>query len=317
MFDEFTLIEKLLSRSRSLRHQGVLIIPPGDDAALISAIDRPVVTTDTHREGIHFRTDWQTYEEIGKKVVAVTLSDLAASFATPIALFVNLALPASISEEEVLSLYNGIYEALDQYGCALGGGNISQAGELALDMFAIGNCYSRYYPARSGAKPGDGVYVSGPVGSARGGLISLLHDDPDFPELIHAFKFSKARFDAAKILHDHKVQCVMDLSDGLLGDVTHMAKASSVTITLDPDLLPFSKELIALARKYNQIPEKLAFQGGEEYELVFTCTPEVFSQIQKKLPSAFPVGSVSRFKGTHVVQPFSDISSYQHGKKSY
>jgi thiamine-monophosphate kinase len=317
MVDEFDLIEKLLSRSRRLKHQGALIIPPGDDAALLSSIARPVITTDTHREGVHFRTEWQRHQEIGKKAVVITLSDLAASFATPVALFVNLSLPGHVTLENADALYDGIFEALDQYGCALGGGNISRAGELSLDMFAIGDCYSGYYPARSGARSGDGLYVSGPIGKAKAGLLALIHNDPDFPELVRAFKFPEARFDAAKILYAHGVRCVMDLSDGLIGDASHMARASSVTITLDPAALRLPPELTLFSRKYNLSPEKVAFEGGEEYELLFTCTPDVFARIENQLPSAFQVGIAAPFSETYLIQPFPEISSFQHGKKSY
>ena len=315
MIHEFDLIRKLLARARHLKHQEALIIPPGDDAALLSTILRPVVTTDTQREGVHFRTEWQTFYEIGKKAVSVTLSDLAASFAAPVALFVNLSLPEHIELPDVEALYGGIFEALDQYRCALGGGNISRASELSLDLFAIGDCRSDYYPARSGARPGEGVYVSGPIGKARAGLLSLQYKDSGFPELIKAFKFPEARFDAAEILHAHGVRCVMDLSDGLIGDTAQMALASGVTITLFPGLLHLPPELIRFSHKYGLIPEQVAFEGGEEYELLFTCSPVQFEKIGGLLLTAFQIGSVAPFAGTHLIQPFPGLSSFQHGRQ--
>lgn len=314
--NEFDLIEKLLISSHSITHPSGLIIPPGDDACLLASLKRPVITTDTQREGVHFRKEWQTYEEIGKKAVAITLSDLAASFATPVAVFINLSLPKTISEDAIKKMYTGIADALDIYGCVLGGGNIASAKELSLDLFAIGESYSEIYPARSLVLPGEGVYVSGPVGNARAGLFSLMHNDPAFPELIHAFKYPSARFNAARILFDNHIQCVTDISDGLLGDITHIAKASGVSIEIDLSHAPFSEQFLAFSTKYNENPQKIALQGGEDYELIFTCMPEAFDQIKKQLPLAFKVGAVKKFTGTHVIQPFLDIASFQHGKNS-
>jgi len=314
--DEFDLIEKLLLSSKSINCQSALVIPPGDDASLLSSLARPTITTDTQREGVHFRKEWQTYEEIGEKAVSVTLSDLAASFATPVAVFVNLSLTETISEDAVKTIYKGMAAALDRYGCALGGGNVSRAKELSLDLFAIGESYSTVYPARTQALPGEGIYISGPVGKARAGLFSLMRNDPDFPELIHAFKHPVARFDAARILFENQIKCVMDISDGLLGDITHIARASGVTVELDLSQASFSEQFFAFSKKYNQIPEKMALQGGEDYELMFTCRPETFDQIKKKLPEAFKAGHVKEFMGTSVIQPFPDIFSFQHGKNS-
>lgn len=121
--DEFGLIEKLLHPTVTFPNAASpLIVPPGDDACLLSPLSRPVISTDTQKEGIHFRLDWQTAEEIGRKAVSVTLSDLAASYARPVSLFINLSIPPYIAETFLVELYQGIQEALGQYDCSLGGG---------------------------------------------------------------------------------------------------------------------------------------------------------------------------------------------------
>ena len=314
--DEFGLITQLLHRF-SAHNPHACLVPPGDDAAALISLAHPVITTDTQREGVHFRTDWQTFEEIGEKAVAVTLSDLAASYADPIALFINLALPETVSEQDVTILYQGIYQALKRYHCALGGGNISRARELGLDLFAIGECYSETYPTRSSARNGENVYVTGPIGFARAGLLCLMKGDGESPELVQAFKHPRARFDAARVLYDHHIRCVMDISDGLLGDVAHIAQAAKVTIRLDMTQMVFPPHLAAFAERHQTLPEKLALQGGEDYELIFTCMPHTFNQIKKILPSAFQVGTVEPFSGAHVIPPFEGSPSFQHGEKSY
>ena len=314
--DEFGLIKQLLHRFYA-DNRNVCLVPPGDDAAALISLAHPVITTDTQREGVHFRTDWQTFEEIGEKAVSVTLSDLAASYAYPMALFINLSLPETVSEQDVTTLYQGIHQALKRYNCALGGGNISRAKELGLDLFAIGECYSESYPTRSSAREGENVYVTGPIGLARAGLLCLSKGDPDYPALVHAFKHPSARFDAARILYNHHIRCVMDISDGLLGDVAHIAEAATVTIRLDLPQMVFPPQLTAFSKRYQTLPERLALQGGEDYELIFTCMPHTFNQIKKNLPSAFQVGTVEAFSGTHVIPPFEGSPSFQHGEKSY
>ena len=315
--DEFGLIEKLLQpTAASADTASPLIVPPGDDACLLSPLYRPVVSTDTQKEGIHFRLDWQTPEEIGRKAVSVTLSDLAASYARPVSLFVNLGIPPYISESFIVELYKGMREALRQYDCTLGGGNISSGGELSLDLFAIGEGEKEGFPTRSGAKPGFGLYVTGPLGLARAGLETLKRNDPDFPRLVQRFKAPKARFDAAGILAAHGVPCVMDISDGLSGDARHIAKASHITIELDVGGLIHEEALLSFCEKYDRRPEELALAGGEDYELLFTCPPDTFNSLKKSLPYAARVGRCLAFQGRDIIGRESGVPSYRHGDKN-
>lgn len=308
--NEFQLIEKLI---KNCRQTSFIKIPPGDDSCLLSELKRPVITTDTQRENVHFRIDWQTPFEIGYKSVIVTLSDLAASYANPVCLFVNLSLPQYISEKTVEFIYEGIQNALDEYNCALGGGNTSQSNQLALDLFAIGECYSDFYPKRSNARPGDGLYVCGPIGHAKAGLSSLFQKTENFPELLQAFKCPKARFREAEILHKNNIKCVMDISDGLYGDANHIAQSSGITIHLNLDNLKFSPAFISFCETYGLAPERMAIEGGEDYALLFSCSPDTFNTIKKQIPDAFQVGTCLKFNGKSVIQPFPDVSSYQHG----
>jgi thiamine-monophosphate kinase len=311
--DEFKLIEKLLHSSQKVTSlAGAIRVPAGDDACLLTSLSFPVVTTDTQKEDVHFKREWQTPEEIGQKAVAVTLSDLAASYARPVSLFINLSLPPTVSTQFIEAMYRGITDALEHYQCALGGGNVSKGKEFSVDLFAIGEGSGDIFPKRSGAKPGFGVYVTGPLGLARGGLEALLANDADFPNLVRSFKAPQARFDAANILAVHGVSCVMDVSDGLSGDASHMAKASGITISLNLDNVTFDKELAAFCRKYNQSPMEMALAGGEDYELLFACPPDTFHLIQKELPESYQVGTCLAFQKMHVLHPEMGLSSFQH-----
>ena len=121
--DEFGLIDKLLEHvpADNRNRPGIRVLP-GDDAALLHAIKNPVITTDTQKEDVHFRLNWQSPEAVGMKAVSVTLSDLAASYAKPISLFINLSLPKSVSNGIAEELYRGMNVSLKAYGCTIGGG---------------------------------------------------------------------------------------------------------------------------------------------------------------------------------------------------
>ncbi|MBT7085972.1 MAG: thiamine-phosphate kinase [Desulfobacterales bacterium] len=309
--NEFALIEKLLE-SFNLKPGSVLKVPPGDDACLLSPLTKPVITTDTQKEGVHFRLDWQTPEEVGYKAVVITLSDLAASYAIPISIFINLTLPGSVSDKTINKFYIGIQKAIAEYSCTLGGGNISRGAKFSIDLFAIGEGNS-IFPQRSFALEGEGLYSTGPLGLANAGLDSLLRDDLSFKTLIDKFKSPKARFDAAFILAEHNVLCVMDISDGLAGDAEHIAKASEVSIKFSPEKFIINQDLASYCLKYNLSPVELIFKGGEDYELLFTCSQDTFTKINKKIPASFQVGSCTPFSGKYLSNLPSGISSFQHG----
>ena len=313
MKNEFSIIKKIITNSEknTINHPSV-IIPPGDDASLLTALKRPVISTDTQRENVHFKLNWSNPEEIGFKAVVVTLSDLAASYAKPVALFINLGIPTYISEDFIESLYIGINNALKTYNCALGGGNISSSKELSIDLFAIGNGDSKIFPARSNAKEGHGLYVTGQIGLARAGLDSLLQNRNELLSIRQFFKNPKARFDASKILKSHNVSCVMDVSDGVAGDAEHIAVASDLSIEFILKSKDLSNKLINYCQNYNLSDVEMALAGGEDYELLFTCPHEVFEKIEVALPEAFKIGVCLPFTGVHILNRPEKHSSFRH-----
>ena len=314
--DEFGLIEKLMKGNiKPLSGRSRLIVPPGDDTCLLENISRPVITTDTQREGVHFNFAWQTPEEVGHKAVEITLSDLAAAYAEPVCIFINLGLPPYISDKTVLAVYDGVYAALNHHQCEMGGGNIAGADRLSLDIFAVGEAHADIFPTRRTAKAGYGIYATGPLGLSRAGLWALMKKDLLHTVLINNFKQPKARFDAARVLADHGVDCVMDISDGLYGDATHIAEASGISIRLDVKTETIASELTAFCQKYGVSAEDMALAGGEDYELLFACPPDVFEKIRNLLPDAFQVGDCLPFAGDPIITPAPKLSSFQHGAK--
>ncbi len=311
--DEFGLIRKLVAPALRLPLDAELIVPPGDDAARLETLSLPVITTDTQREGTHFRSEWLSPETVGERAVEVTLSDLAASYARPVSLFVNLGLPPTMPESTVRRVYQGLYTALERHRCLLGGGNIAQADKLALDLFAVGEGRRDIFPRRSAAEPGDNLYTTGPLGLARCGLAALLKDDHRFPSLVQRFRHPRARFDAATVLAEHDVRCVMDLSDGLAGDAAHIARAAKLSIELWPGDSVDNDELKRFCKAFALDPEEEVLAGGEDYELLFCCRPERFNAIRAHIPLAHSVGRVMPFSGRYLLGVPANVRSFSHG----
>jgi thiamine-monophosphate kinase len=321
--DEFGLIGKILApadTSGSIApresESSIIEIPAGDDAALLRAIAHPVITTDCQKENIHFRLDWMSPDVIGERAVEVTFSDLAASCAKPLALFVNVSIPPHLPESVIVSIYEGIKAALARHNAILGGGNVSSGSELSLDLFAVGQSRPEIFPLRSNALPGDGLYVTGPLGLARAGLECLEHNDAGLPALIEKFTSPRARFDAARILAENGVRCIMDISDGLAGDAGHMATASGISIEFDTAGFRVPPDLAAFCRKYDRSHHQMMLSGGDDYELLFTCRPDRFPRISDLLPDAFPVGRCLAFTGRSIVNLDDGIRSFIHGAKT-
>jgi thiamine-monophosphate kinase len=206
-----------------------------DDVAQVAGA---VVTQDALVEGVHFRLDWITFRDLGFRAAAVNLSDLAAAGATPDGLVVSLGAPEDTRLEDVLELYEGIAEA----GVAVVGGDTTKAGSLVLSVTAIGR--SGRVPGRSGARPGDLLVVTGPLGAAGAAFRRGAHARPPL------------RLEEGRSLARH-AHAMLDISDGIARDAGHLAGRSRCRVAIDLDRVP----LAAGAE-----PGDLAF--GEDYELL-------------------------------------------------
>ncbi|MFP4040763.1 MAG: thiamine-phosphate kinase [Desulfosudaceae bacterium] len=312
--DEFELIAQLLSEAPPDEGRPpVFEVPPGDDAAVLKEGLKPVITTDAHIQGIHFNFDWQTPEEAGYKAAVSALSDLAASYARPVAMFVNLTLPPAEPGSLARMLYRGLNRALREYDCALGGGNLAAGGEVSLNLFIVGQKESGLYPARANARPGQGLYSTGRLGMARAGLELLRHGRNEPAELLAAFKYPRARFDEAAVLAENGVDCVIDISDGLAGDAAHIARAAGVTMAMDLSAAVYDPLLLDYCGRSGLSPEIMVLKGGEDYELLFTCEPERFETIRQRLPRACRVGRCESFTGRELTNIPIGLRSFQHG----
>ena len=228
-----------------------------DDAARLPG--GLVVTQDALVEGVHFRLDRTSWRDLGYKAAAVNLSDLAASAAEPEGLVVTLALPPEIDAECVLELYRGMAEA----GVPVIGGDTSSAPSVFLSVTALGR--SGRVPGRGGAKPGDLLCVTGPLGASAAGYL-CLEAGIESP-LVAAHLRPPLRLAEGRRLGAH-AHALLDLSDGLAVDAGHIARRSGVRCVIELERVPVAEGVPQLAARLGHDPYELACGFGEDYELL-------------------------------------------------
>ena len=255
-----------------------VVIGPGDDAAVIrperGAFD--VVTTDAQVEGVHFDRRFVPPDAIGHRALAVNLSDLAAMGATPRAALLSLALPPSLDVADFEQLIDGVLTMAASHHVTLVGGNITQtSGPLMVDITAIGSAKPRRILTRSGARPGDEVYVTGTLGEAAIGLQRLQRGeggtDLTSGSCVVRYLRPQPRVRAGMLLgRNRAASSCMDVSDGLADCVRQVAEASGVGITLDASMIPVSAEVREAQGRRGRDHLEPALSGGDDYELFFT-----------------------------------------------
>ncbi len=220
----------------------------GDDAAVLAVPDgRVVATTDFLLEGRHFRRDWSSATDVGHKAAARSLADLAAMGAEPSALLVALAAPAELPVGWARELAQGLAAECARGGASVIGGDTARAGSVILAVTGLGDLAGRAPVLRSGAAPGDLVAVAGPLGPAAAGL-ALLTAGLDHDALVAAHLRPAPPYDAGPEAADLGATAMIDISDGLLADLGHVAVASGVRIDLAGEALRPGEALLTAAR---------------------------------------------------------------------
>lgn len=270
---EFELITRYFDRVTSSRRDVEKGI--GDDCALLTLPEKQTlaISTDTLVEGVHFLRDIHP-ADLGYKALAVNLSDLAAMGADPAWLTLALTLP-SVDEAWLKAFSDSLFELLDYYDMQLIGGDTTR-GPLSLTLGIHGLIPQGRALKRSGARPGDWIYVTGTLGDSAAGLALLQHrikiDDPVIHEaLIKRHLRPMPRILQGQALRD-LASAAIDISDGLISDVRHILRASGCGARLNLEALPLSEVM-----KQHFEPDQLlswALSGGEDYELCFTV-PEI------------------------------------------
>ncbi len=287
---EFRLVE-LLSRiagegqdKQSARRQQ-LIIGIGDDAAawrndaLIN-----LATVDCLTQDVHFRLDTTTWNELGWKALAISLSDIAAMGGVPKYALVSLGLPGDTEVDDVADLYRGIIELGQKFGVVIIGGNISDATIVFINTTVLGNAIEQdKILTRSAARAGDRIAVTGNLGAAAAGMEMLKQQMSFEPEaatsLRQAFLQPCPRIAEGQLLAEQGVKAAIDISDGLIADLSHLCRASQVGARIDIDRLPINP---AVKNSFGDRSLEMALSGGEDYELLFTASTGVIDIVKTR-----------------------------------
>jgi thiamine-monophosphate kinase len=288
---EFGLIAAIAAR---LPPGDAAVVGIGDDAAVLAApAGRPVATMDLLVEGRHFRRDWSAPVEVGGKAAARNLADVAAMGAAPVALLVGLAAPGDLPLAWAEGLVDGLAAESARAGAAVVGGDVSSADTIMIAITALGELAGRAPVTRAGARPGDVLAVAGVLGHSAAGLALLTAGLAEPASLVAAHRWPRPVYEAGPEAADLGATSMIDISDGLVADLGHVARASRTGISVDtarlapgPDLLAAAAAL-APASRQGQVaggapagaaavfapPLSWMLTGGEDHALAATFPP--------------------------------------------
>ncbi|HEX8997397.1 MAG TPA: thiamine-phosphate kinase [Ktedonobacterales bacterium] len=279
---EFPLIARLTA---GLETRTDVALGVGDDAAALDlgADQLLLATCDAQVEGTHFLPSVATPEEIGYKALAVNLSDIAAMGGEPLWALVSLIAPPALDVAVVDGVYTGLRALARRFNVALVGGNVaSTPGPLILDITALGRVPRERMLTRAGARPGDQLLVTGRLGAAVAALLAYTAapEGADLPaealsEARHAMVTPEPRVrEGMALAASGQVTAMLDVSDGLSGDLSHICERSGVGAIVDLAALPVDASTRALAQALGRDPQRLALSSGDDYELLFAVRPE-------------------------------------------
>src|SRR5437016_785607 len=323
--NEFEFIRNLREQTRSRHHSARVINGIGDDASVLTqrASRDLIVTTDLIVEGVDFYRDRTSARMLGHKALAVSLSDIAAMGARPLWSLLSIGMPAETWRDKFKNeFYKGYFALADQYGVTLSGGDVSETKTgIVIDSIVIGEVVSGAAVLRSGARPGDQIFVTGTLGGAAAGLKLIemgarvsepradrgpqagsplgvvdatgsLPADENTPrsetEAIETLLLRQLRPQPRVgwgiVLGEELLASTMiDISDGLSSDLAHLCRESNVGALIQSAQLPIDKDVIKLCGRRALDPLALALHGGEDFELLFTVHPEHAARLPKRV----------------------------------
>ena len=257
-----------------------IVLGLGDDCAVLKSSPKNLLlfTTDSLMEKVHFDLSYFTWEDVGIKAMAANVSDIAAMGGLPLAAVVSLGLPKKMEVLDTLNLYSGMDKMAQRFGFSIVGGDIFLLDKVVISVALLGEVEPKFLKKRSGAKIGDSICVTGDLGESQAGL-----------ELLQSYKKDKSAFgrpfnkevfgkhlrpvprlnESRELVRKLKINSMIDISDGLLGDLYHILEESKVGARLFEDKIPISKKVLKLSLFLKQKPLDYALYSGEEYELLF------------------------------------------------
>ena len=266
--------ERIARWTKRLKTGKDLVLGVGDDAALFAPPKgmQLAATCDLLVEDVHFRHTTIPATDLGYKSLAVSLSDLAAMGAKPWMALLSLAIPKSMDANYVDDFYKGLRRLADRSGCLIAGGDTTGSmGPMLIDIFLLGLLPTGKALRRDGARVGDSLWVCGSLGLSRAGLEILENKLPPSPVLVKAHRRPTAHLTAGSaLLNSGRCTSCIDVSDGLLGDLAHLAERSGVGFEIERGALPIPAILKYFAKNQGKNPLDYVLHGGEDYALLFT-----------------------------------------------
>lgn len=318
---EFGLINHLTENIKLQNKSSKLGV--GDDAAVLEFKSKQtLVTTDMLVEGVHFDLLYTPFKHLGYKAVVVNLSDIYAMNGTPTQITVSLAVSNRISVEALEELYEGMLLACEIYGVDLiGGDTTSSLSGLIISITAIGEADKKEVVTRKGAKENDLICVSGDLGGAFMGLQLLEREkkvyneaptvQPDFDGHDYVLERQlkpEPRKDVVDMFKELGIQptAMIDVSDGLSSDLTHICKQSKVGCTIYENKIPIDFTVVNLAAEMNLDPTVCALNGGEDYELLFTIALDDYNKIKDSKRVAV-IGHITGSEGDYQIVDKAEV----------
>jgi thiamine-monophosphate kinase len=265
---EFGLIASVAGRFTSTPD---VLLGPGDDAAVVAAADgRVVASTDLLVEGRHFRRDWSTAYDVGRKAAAQNLADIVAMGARPTAILVGLGVPGDLPTDWTAGLADGLADETALVGATVVGGDVVRSEQVVVAVTALGDLEGRAPVTRGGAQPGDVVALVGRLGWAAAGLAVLGRGFRSPRVLADAHRVPAPPYESGPAAATAGATAMIDVSDGLVQDATHVAESSGVVLALRTDLLAVDAPLAEAAAAFNADPLTWVLTGGDDHALLAT-----------------------------------------------
>ncbi len=307
-WEELKLIQGIRARAGSAGHGVLLGI--GDDTAVVKtpAGGRLLCTVDSIVDGVHFLGDLNRWDSAGRRALGAAVSDIAAMGGVPLYVMLSLFLPGGFPARRVDRFMDGFMSRAREYGIRLIGGNIAAThGSFAADTVIIGKAYRGRFVRRSGAREGDAICIAGTTGEAMAGLdLIRLKDTRSYPVLIRRYlEPSPMLNEGTRIVDTVAPTSMIDVSDGLLQDLSHILEESGRGARIDLDRVPVTEGVKYAARLLGKSPYAYVLTGGDDYVLLFTVPAERYRR---------------RISGTEIyrigeIVKRSGIAFYEYGRK--
>jgi thiamine-monophosphate kinase len=277
---EKALIRRIRDQAAKRPEPGVRrVVGIGDDCALLCVPrgHEALVTTDFSLENVHFKRAWHPPESVGHRCLARGLSDIAAMGGEPLAVFLSLAVPRSLPQGWVDGFLRGLLQLADEFKVSLAGGDSAESpGGVLADIVGLGSVPKGKAVLRSGACPGDRIYVTGELGASAAAVYLLSGGKKLRPSDFIRHFYPRPRVAVGRFLRQKGLASAMiDISDGLSTDLGHICEESRVGAELETEAIP----LATMGKSARKVELKFALHGGEDYELLFTASP------RRKVPS--------------------------------